>query len=151
MVSFKCMRCGICCSHLMNIYPNYSFGLYLSPKEIKWFPEDSVFPLFRCENQIIAYQVGVNICPNLFFKDSFSFCKIYENRPVSCKSFPLSDFNKIEFGMCKFTKLNKERAWDLNSFKNEYEGLQQQIDEAEILPQATEMYILNLKTWIKNK
>jgi Fe-S-cluster containining protein len=64
-------------------------GMYLAPDEIKYFPEDSVFPLFRAGDHVFAYQLGLHECPNLIRKNGHMMCVIYENRPLICRSFPL--------------------------------------------------------------
>ena len=74
LVKFKCTKCGICCKSIVdisttNIMDNV-LGLYLSPEEIIFFPKECVYPLYALDvrnqvpSKIIAYQLGVQICPN---------------------------------------------------------------------------------------
>ena len=147
MLKFKCSRCGVCCSNLLSKVEdsNIVFGLYLTPKEVKYFPKDLVFPLFRKGDNIFAYQVGANICPNLFYNE----CRIYENRPLGCKTFPLKYTYDIDFNLCTFVKEHKGGKWDMKSFETQIKAIKEQIKEAEVTPEATEMYLFEQKKWIR--
>lgn len=144
MLDFKCSRCGYCCTHLLTSRGDLTYGLYLSPSEAKYFPKEVVFPLFKNGDNIFAYQLGMDICPHF----NENKCLIYENRPLGCKAFPLKSLTEVETDFCTFTKEHKGEKWNLLSLKKEQEAVQQQYDELEELPQATEMYIMKYKKWV---
>lgn len=144
MVEFKCIHCGNCCSHLTASQGSYKWGLYLSPSEAKFFPQEYVSPLFKHDNTIFAYQVNVNVCPNL--KDNR--CIIYENRPLGCKTFPLISFDRIDIDLCNFAQEHKDTEWDFNTMIEERAAIEQQLAEIDSMPQATDLYIYNHKKWI---
>jgi Fe-S-cluster containining protein len=75
---------------------DHLFGLYLEPSEIAQFPSDVVFPLFGhgVPVEITAYQLGVNRCPNYEESGGLGTCKVYADRPLVCRAFPvLGPFN----------------------------------------------------------
>ena len=121
------------------------FGLYLNPDEVKLFKEEDVRPLFKYKDQIIAYQMILNVCPH--YKDNK--CEIYESRPLGCKSFPLKGIKDIETNVCRFTREHKDAEWNFDSFKEEQEYVKQGIKQALVEPIATEMYLFNENKWIK--
>jgi len=90
-IKFTCLRCGHCCRTLIKENNGIITGLSLSPSEIKYFPKEGIIPSLgkgKDKNnisKIIRYQLIGNICPNL----ETNKCKIYENRPLFCKRFPL--------------------------------------------------------------
>ncbi|HLD88949.1 MAG TPA: YkgJ family cysteine cluster protein [Candidatus Nanoarchaeia archaeon] len=52
---------------------------------------------------IVDYYVHHNICP---FYSEKEFCTVYSDRPIVCRSFPVTkfDFKSIAFGKCDFAK-----------------------------------------------
>jgi len=93
-ITFKCLRCGRCCKNLLKNVGGILLGLGLMPQERKFFPTELVSPqagIGLAENDptkpkhVLTYQLNVKYCPHL----SENGCKIYENRPLSCRGFPL--------------------------------------------------------------
>jgi Fe-S-cluster containining protein len=90
---FECLRCGRCCTDLLVEDREVLRGLTLLPKEVTAFPGSMVKPavgLGRRPHEkgftVIAYQLTEETCPHL----EGSLCGIYEERPASCRQFPLS-------------------------------------------------------------
>ncbi len=83
----ECTKCGMCCSNLR--LGDKKVGLTLFPEEIHLFPKSMIRPhLDKGVNEptsILTYQHTLNICIHL--KDNL--CKIYHNRPLICRSFPI--------------------------------------------------------------
>ncbi len=129
------------------------YGIYLSPKEINYFPKDTVFPLFRRNGDVFSYQLGVHECPNLVKENGHMACKIYENRPLICRSFPVgcSDDERITvlFERCLLTEKSANDQWDMESFDACIQSMKEQINEANQTPRATDMFILNGRKWIQ--
>jgi Fe-S-cluster containining protein len=80
-------------------------GLSLFPEERELFPKPIVSPSigigkypYDRDFKIIQYQVNVNVCPYLERIGGKGFCRIYERRPVACKSYPftISRFEKMQ-------------------------------------------------------
>lgn len=89
---FQCLRCGKCCIKLLKESQGTRKGLPLFPKERKIFPNDSIKPHIGIGRKptdskfkIISYQMIENICPHLENNE----CKIYDDRPIACRAFPL--------------------------------------------------------------
>lgn len=138
----------MCCSNLISKYENLVFGLYLSPKEVKYFPKKSVHPLFKTGTKIIAYQVAENICPNLVFDGKESSCKIYNHRPLGCKAFPLKYTHEIDSNLCIFVKEHLGSEWNYESFDEQHKAIEQQNEEANSTKKATQMYLFESHKWI---
>lgn len=92
-VVFECLRCGRCCTDLLAEDMGVLRGLTLLPDERKHFPEPVVRPavgLGRRPHErgfrVIAYQLTENTCPHL----GGNACKIYADRPASCRQYPFS-------------------------------------------------------------
>jgi Fe-S-cluster containining protein len=145
MLRFKCNGCGKCCGHLLSYQDDLRFGLYLSPKEALLFPEECISPLFKYYNTIIAYQVSVDRCPHLT-KDNK--CAIYDNRPLTCQSFPMVSLVEMAAELCPVTSAHKFEEWDLSVMQSEISAIKTQAEEAVVLPQATAMYLYDKKQWI---
>jgi Fe-S-cluster containining protein len=125
-------------------------GLYLNPDEAKLFPKDTISPLFRNGDTIIAYQVNQMVCPNLYYENGISNCKIYKNRPLGCRTFPLSEDNKVDNNICRSAAQNMTGEWDYSSLRDEKEALKKQFAEINATPEPTAMYLMNLRKWMKN-
>lgn len=83
----ECTKCGRCCSNLRK--GNEKTGLTLFPDETHLFPEETVRPYLgkgvNSVTEIFAYQHTENNCINLVDNQ----CRVYENRPTMCRSFPV--------------------------------------------------------------
>jgi len=89
---FQCLQCGRCCTKLIKEGQGTRKGLPLFPRERNNFSKGIIKPHIGIGKKptdrkfrIIAYQMIENICPHLENK----ICKIYDNRPVACRAFPL--------------------------------------------------------------
>lgn len=97
-------------------------GLSLFQHETKLFPKELVLPSQgiglnkdgTSPKHIIQYQLNVETCPHL---SSTNKCRIYEKRPLMCRSFPLKSSD--EWGLTATIRVN------CRSFKE----IQEQIDE----------------------
>jgi len=150
---FECQQCGHCCTGLLGVEDGREYGIYLTPEETKFFPSETVFPLFRSGGSIFAYQLGVSDCPNLMDgDDGRKVCKIYLNRPLVCRSFPagISDDGRIiiQYDKCSFTAKHIHQKWAMTSFSPCFQAVVEQIRQANETPQATEMFVLNGKKWV---
>jgi len=92
-IIFKCLRCGHCCRNLLKDIDGELKGLNLTLEETTLFPKEFVAPSFGLgyggkdrPKYIILYQLDANECPHLSSDNS---CKIHENRPLACRTFPL--------------------------------------------------------------
>jgi Fe-S-cluster containining protein len=92
-LDFRCLRCGKCCSNLLAEHKGVVRGLTLLPDELDIFDESVVRPAIgRGERphgrsfEVIAYQMTEEICPHL----EEGLCRIYPDRPSSCRQFPFS-------------------------------------------------------------
>lgn len=144
MRRFECNRCGTCCSHLLSNQGGLHYGMYLSPKEAELFPQEVISPLFRYGETIIAHQVTVNRCPHLNVDNG---CAIYEKRPLLCRAFSLMNNDLL----CPVIIAHKDKEWDMSVMQEELEALKEQYLEAEVLPEATGMYLIDKHEWIENK
>lgn len=155
MRRFECERCPDCCTRLLNMTDGKEHGIYLAPEEIVHFPKESVFPLFRSGGKVFAYQLATHDCPNLVTKENGHMgCKIYQNRPLICRSFPLGFSGDkglvvIQFDKCRATINRENEQWDMTSFADCFKAAKEQIEQAKSTPQATEMFVLNGKKWVK--
>ena len=155
MLKFKCCRGGHCCTRQLSMTDGKEHGIYLTPEEAKYFPPETVFPLFRSGAEVFAYQLGVHECPNLVRENGHMACKIYEHRPLICKSFPLGQADNGDLivladrceSCSKATRGSPSEEWDMTSFADCFAAMREQIDQANRTPQATEMFVLNGKTW----
>ena len=63
--------------------------MFLTSEEAKLFPSRLISPSLAFgvnkPKKVIAYQLNVDICPHLTETNQ---CRIYEKRPLTCKSFP---------------------------------------------------------------
>ncbi|MHA1339641.1 MAG: YkgJ family cysteine cluster protein [Promethearchaeota archaeon] len=94
---FNCMRCGLCCTNKFKsrkeiyVYPDEAEVLVVLAFQNKIsakIKEDLVFPDIKNKILIVArYKIAFNndFCP--FLQDNI--CKIYDNRPLCCRAFPL--------------------------------------------------------------
>jgi len=64
------------------------------PEERSLFPREIIFPFYGIGKmpedkffKTVLYQVNAQKCPHLK-PDELSICKIYEKRPLACRSFP---------------------------------------------------------------
>lgn len=78
----------------------YIDGLTIFPHEISLFDKKDIIPCWGFGKkpddknfEIVAYQLTKNICPHL----ENNLCKIYEKRPLRCRSYPF-DFLYDEKG-----------------------------------------------------
>ena len=92
-LSFECLRCGKCCSNLLAEDRGVLRGLTLLPEERGLFPEPIMRPAVgigrRPEERdflVVAYQMTEDTCPHL----EENQCRIYTDRPASCRQFPFS-------------------------------------------------------------
>jgi Fe-S-cluster containining protein len=146
---FECIRCGKCCDHLLSFKDGFNFGLYLSPKESELFPKEIVLPLFRYESEIIAYQVGVDSCPHLSCQNELCFCKIYDQRPLTCRVFPMVSPVEMAEIICPVTSPFVHEEWDLSNMQDSLDAFKEQEMEADALPYATAMYLIDKKIWLE--
>jgi Fe-S-cluster containining protein len=90
---FECRRCGTCCRDLLQEDKGVLRGLTLLPGEEEAFTGTSVRPAIGQGRRphergftIIARQLSQETCPHLGDTD----CRIYSERPASCRQFPFS-------------------------------------------------------------
>ena len=154
MRAFECRRGGHCCTNQLmgRSEDGQEFGLYLTPKEASFFPSDVVYPLLRRGDDVFAYQLGVDRCPNLRFEEGLAVCAIYHDRPLACRAFPapVADDGSVEIHLtaCPCTADFAGDEWDMASFGNCFEAAREQLEQAETNPQATAMYVLNERAWV---
>lgn len=83
----ECEKCGRCCSNLRT--GDDKLGLTLFPDEVHLLPEHLVRPYLArgvsSPTIIFTYQHTENVCIHLVD----NLCKIYESRPLMCRSFPI--------------------------------------------------------------
>jgi Fe-S-cluster containining protein len=89
-IKFKCERCGYCCETLFDTDQQPLAGLTLLPEEIDRFDSKLIQPFIAKGNTepttILLYQLVLGRCPYLSKEKT---CKIYRERPLVCKAFPL--------------------------------------------------------------
>jgi len=93
---FKCLRCMECCIKTVADTPLGKKGVFLLPNETHLFPNGTVKPSFGIglkgkarprPEYTISYQMIKSPCPHLDVQNAV--CRIYPQRPNTCKSFPL--------------------------------------------------------------
>lgn len=135
MTTFNCQRCGYCCSHLLTRDGNWTFGLYLTPEEKKYFPD--AVPLLIENECVLAYQVGQQVCPHLTYDgEGRSKCSIHDHRPLGCRVFPVTDQVHIRTDLCPY-------VYPDCAFQDEIEALAEMQMQAALLPPATVVVSLN--------
>lgn len=149
---FECQQCGHCCQNLLGVTDGKQHGIYLTPEEAEYFPRDEVQPLFRTADKILAYQTVSNVCPNLIDNDGLKACRIYPNRPLVCKAFPVGCDEKerqtVLFNICTYTAKHQDDEWDMASFDDCFRAAREQTNQAATNPKATEMFALNERRWV---
>lgn len=96
VVKFECEHCGKCCYELIGDRGGGvgKLGIYITPAETHLFPKEHLVPLYGIgtkgksrprPKKVIAYQLDLNRCPHY---DEKIGCKIYDQRPGICRSFP---------------------------------------------------------------
>ena len=123
--TFSCLRCGKCCQNLImpDLVTGKKRGLSLFPDEVKRLKklarklgvslEIKEFIGFgrgrRKPHKIVAYQLAQSICP--FYDENSRSCRIYEKRPLACRSYPLymeSDLRPAFSSNCTWVIQNKQ-------------------------------------------
>jgi Fe-S-cluster containining protein len=107
---FKCQKCGNCCKTWEDLCEIPSFigdniiilnkpKILINSWDRQFFPKEIIVPqniLFDItSDKIIAlnYTFNLEVCPNL---SQNNVCKIYDNRPLVCKSFPCPIEQELE-------------------------------------------------------
>ena len=89
-VQFRCEKCGFCCRTLLQDEPDSIIGLSLFPEEVTLFDPKIIAPFMAFginePTVVTSYQLTVAACPHISEKNE---CKIYEDRPLICKAFPI--------------------------------------------------------------
>jgi len=89
VIIFECKRCGTCCRNLVEDFNGISSGLFLTSKETRLFSSKLISPKIALgvdkPKRNVAYQLNVSICPHINERNE---CRIYDRRPLACKSFP---------------------------------------------------------------
>lgn len=91
-LTFKCIKCGFCCRSLFEYTSGALLGLaLLSEEETKMFNKRHIAPHFGIGDEkpthIISHQLALAVCPQI---NENNECKIYNMRPLVCRSFPLT-------------------------------------------------------------
>lgn len=110
MLKFDCLRCGNCCTNLVKEpVEGVHSGLALFPEETRQFPSESVFPYWGFGRypedrnfRIVMFQLGVETCPNFQITGNRRMCKVYEYRPLTCKSYPFEPAGLDKYGRILF-------------------------------------------------
>jgi GT2 family glycosyltransferase/Fe-S-cluster containining protein len=89
MAKFVCDRNGECCKNTLVTINGQTVGLYLSPQEAALFPVTQLAPLRD------GFQLTSNRCPHLQDGDGITSCAIYEQRPLICRSFPVTGLHTV--------------------------------------------------------
>ena len=88
-IIFECKKCGTCCRNLVEDVNGIINGLFLTSKETRLFPSKLISPKIALgvdkPKKTVAYQLNVNVCPHINERNK---CRIYDKRPLACKSFP---------------------------------------------------------------
>lgn len=142
MQKFKCTRCGECCKNLITSTHGLEHGIYLTPDEIRYFPADTIFPLFRVNGKVFSYQLGVSVCPNLVVEEEAACC-IYKHRPLICRACPISYSGPMS--VCRAVSMET----DIYSLSDCIRASWEQARQAESSPQADEIFVLDDKRWVK--
>lgn len=170
-IRFKCQKCGHCCRKLYHVADGVYKGLTFFPDELDLFPRDLIFPsagLGKSREKIESireYQLNAHICPHI---DENNYCKIYINRPLSCRRFPLIPITHSEAGValgrdCMFIEKIESEIGELNqvftpktfiyeegwlSVKRIYEKIELMYIDAQLLGLKIYTYDLAYKKWI---
>ena len=104
-------------------------------------------------SEIVAYQLGVQPCPNLKEVNGIIECNIYNNRPYTYRAYPLIQFEHNQVGlspMCSFVKdiLKKIVCLDSSSFKDEIKTHNKKLKQLDVIKKANYMWPLNKKQWV---
>lgn len=143
MIDFVCTRCGYCCSNTQSVQADgYCYGLYLTPAETQWFAPEAVVPLFKVGNDVTAYQLRDNRCPNL---TADNLCSIYDHRPLACRAFPVIA-NGIVQGDCTFVQRHFGELISETSLASEQAASDEQHHQRSPRPSAK--WPLDLARWI---
>lgn len=150
---FECKRSGSCCRDLLGITDGKEHGIYLTPEEAALFPDGTTVPLFRAQGKVFAYQNVSGTCPNLIEEGTITACRIYRNRPLVCRSFPVGYYGDdekptVSFGGCPCTSDYPDAEWDMTSFDSCFQAPREQVEQEATNPRATEMFILNGRKWV---
>jgi Fe-S-cluster containining protein len=94
--NWKCSRCGLCCENTISTLAGMKFGMFLLPHEKLMFPSNVVYPLAGVglkgkarprPEYVFAYQNVSRPC--IYYDVDLHTCRIYDNRPLVCRVFPL--------------------------------------------------------------
>jgi len=88
------------------------------------YPEDKNF-------KIVMFQLGVDTCPHLKKMDNLATCKLYEERPLSCKCYPFQPISMDSYGRivfyidpeCRAIQVTKRESSRAKDQKIEFEAL----------------------------
>ncbi len=149
MGKFECTRCGNCCRETLAETPEgHLFGLYLEPNEIGRFPKEMVFPLLGRGDPvtIVAYQLGVNRCPNYAEESGLGRCRIYADRPLVCAAFPITSRRSVS-PRCPGVQKQKDGI-DPDSVQGELAAHTKKLDGMVSREPAMFIWPLDKKRWI---
>lgn len=149
MSAWKCQRCGICCRATFHEVDGNLLGLYLEPAEVGLFPEGTVFPLFGSGDPIktVAYQLGLDQCPNYEDAEGVASCRVYASRPLVCAAFPIIDGSRVSDG-CPAVKQIQDGI-DRESLKEELAVYGKKLDLMLDRPSIGYVWPLNKREWIR--
>jgi len=116
VLKFECLKCGRCCRNLVIDViiggKTFLLGMFLWKEEVRHFAPDKVLPLYGAgikgrsrvrPAEVFAYQYIENVCPHI---TKNNLCRIYNYRPLICRSFPLE--NSQLKAQCGWVKKQKE-------------------------------------------
>lgn len=148
MSKFACSRCGKCCKETFYQAGDYLFGIYLEPSEITKFPDGAVFPLFGRGQpvEVTAYQLGINRCPNYEESGGLGRCKVYADRPLICKSYPVLGRFKVS-SHCPVIQQATDGV-DADSLGPELEAHSKKIEYMMLRAENEWIWPLNKREWI---
>ena len=97
LLKFECLKCANCCRELITPLPigtgQIHQGLCLFEEETSLFSSEKVMPLggygvdpYNRRFKVVSFQFIENKCPHLKGRS----CSIYDKRPLSCQSYPVS-------------------------------------------------------------
>lgn len=112
-LKFHCLKCADCCRDLLKTVriegTMFQEGLHLYPEEVKklnnlahqYEVEVTIHPKWKASstNKVIAYQLVNHSCPFL----QGNMCRIYSERPLSCRLYPRTSWGSIDSG-CRWVK-----------------------------------------------
>lgn len=123
-------------------------GIPLFPDEIKQFPEWSIFPLFRNEGDVFAFQLGEDLCPMLVDGK----CGIYESRPLICRAFPVGNMDGrglvVLRDRCIKLFGTVESSLNYDSFGPSFDAARERERREKSWPEATAIFDLKSKAWV---